>query len=184
MTKTVPQGAIWREGNMKSKVIALIALSGYGKTELIKAVSGMSIGVVEVSSFTTRPREPRDKDGTYEFITCEELDRRLAAGLVVQHDKYGENFYGNVQSQFDAIGTNIGILAMTEPGARALIALGYDVRIVKVVAVGATVREGRPKADEGRVDHLQADVTITNSFAPGGLNRAILDLVAFITTAF
>ncbi len=175
---------MWRESNMKSKVIALIAISGYGKTELIKAVSGMDIGVVEVRSFTTRPREPRDNDSTYEFITREELDRRLAAGLVVQHDKYGENFYGNVQSQFDAIGTNIGILAMTEPGARALIALGYDVRIVKVVAVGAPIREGRAKADDGRIDHLRADVTITNDFAPGGLERAILDLAAFITTAF
>ncbi len=169
---------------MNTRIIALIGASGSGKTTLIERAVAARCDLQQVQSFTTRPREARDSASTYEFIDRDELNRRLAAGNVIQFDEYNGNFYGNDRSHFDAIGDRIGILAMTERGANVLVVLGYAVRVVKVLSIGAPIRPGREDVDRGRIDHVEASITVTNVFEPGGLDCAVRELVNSIDTAF
>lgn len=172
------------ENTMNTRVIALIGASNHGKSELIIQVTARNLDVLAVRSLTTRVwRNPMD-DVTYTFIDRADFQRRLDRGTIIQHVTYNGELYGNDQSQFDELGNLIGILAMTEEGARKLIDLGYDVRIAKVIGIGAPAREGRDDADRDRIDHLVADVTILNDFAPGGLLKATDELLTFIATTF
>ena len=170
---------------MSTHLIVLVGVSGSGKATLINAVAQEFPQLKKVRGFTTRPRRGPEDDESYDFIGFLKFGWWLATFRVVQWDIYNKNVYGNHKGNFTAVGNGIGILAMTENGARALRKQGFDVRIVKVVAIGAPPRPDRAKADKGRLDALGEDHAIVNDFTrQEGLRIATSELLTYILTTF
>lgn len=169
---------------MHTRVIVLVGPRGCGKTTLIDTVVAKNPAIKTVPSFTTRPREERDNNETYEFITHDEYRSRLEYGNIVQYVENDGNVYGNTRSQFAALGKSIGILAMTEKGANALTILHYNVRIVKIVPVGMPTNSKDENNDRENICSVKTHARIVNDFAEGGLEKTIVELEAFIATTF
>ena len=170
---------------MSTRIIALIGVSGSGKTALIHEAVLRNSTLQKVRSFTTRSRRNPTSDATYDFVSVWTLIALWIRQRIVQWNVYGWNIYGNERRHFEAIGcSHIGILAMTERGALKLRKAGYDVRIVKLTPRGATVRRGREAADRKRLDRLIADYEIINDFGAGGFDHALRDLIRWSGTAF
>ena len=69
--------------------------SGVGKATVTKAVRQQVPELCVSVSDTTRPPRPGEIDGTsYNFISAEEFQRRVAAGYYLEHACYSGNFYG------------------------------------------------------------------------------------------
>lgn len=169
---------------MSTRVLVLVGPSGSGKTTIINQIVATHPSMVAVRSFTTRPCRGFGDTG-YEFITPADLAERMHAGQVVQHDHFRDHCYGNDRSHFDAIGANIGLLAMTARGAEALRQLPYDVRVVNVVAVGdAAPRLGRENEDPSLLQVEKPDLVLYNHFVKNGLNTAVCELVRYVCGTF
>ena len=170
---------------MSTRIIALVGVSGSGKTALIHEAVLRDSTLQKVRSFTTRARRNPTSDATYDFVSISGLLLLWIRRRIVQWNFFDWNIYGNERRHFEVIGyDHIGILAMTERGAQKLRKAGYDVRIVKLTPRSATVRKGREAADRKRLNGLVADHEIINDFGSGGFSRAIADLVEWTRTAF
>ena len=170
---------------MRPNIVVLIGVSGSGKTTLINAVANALPTVDKVKSLTTRMRRGPKDDETYDFVSFLEFFLLWLCGRIVQYDHFNWNLYGNTRRQFTEIKPNhVGILAMTEAGAEALKRMSFTVRTVKIIPIGAPIRKGREGADRVRVERVRTDTTIENSFAEGGLENAIGELVRYVDWQF
>lgn len=170
---------------MSAHLIVLIGVSGSSKTTLINAVTLQFPRLQKVRSFTTRPRRGPEDDEGYDFISFLRFAWWFVCRRVVQWGIYDKNIYGNDHGYFTAIGNGMGILAMTEKGARALRKRGFNVRLVKIVAIGAPPRPDRAEADKGRLEALVEDRAIVNDFThPEGLSIATSELLHYTLTTF
>ena len=173
---------------MKS-IIALCAPTGDGKTTLIRAALDLCLeAIAPIRSTTTRPREDRDDDFSYEYITMSEFNRRHKAGRFVNVDRYGNNWYGYDRYNIEKVLAH-GICAATQKGILDLQRASYTVMPIKIVAKGneeakeAFYRKNpQRKIDDEEREKIPIPYVLrtTNSFWPGGLEFAAQKLVNFI----
>ncbi|MDP3985650.1 MAG: hypothetical protein Q8P82_02695 [bacterium] len=172
---------------MPFPIVALIGPSGSGKTTLIlKLVAQHPERFAVLRSFTTRAwREPQD-DVFYECISHAEFERRRDAGLLLPFTKYAGNVYGNVRAEVEeARRSHIPLLALIEEAAHNFRSEGYPLISIGVIPRG---EKFAPRPDPLRTiedaaraqDTLVLHGTVVNSFDPGGLDRAVADLLRII----
>ena len=167
-------------------IIALVGPSGVGKTSLILAVlKEFPHCLAPIKVLTNRVRRGPEDDVFCRFVDGSEIIRRREAGSLIQYLEYAGNIYGCDREDVEGVlHHGCGIQAYVETGVFDLKNAGYDVRVVRVDGVGSSKPdEKRKSADEERSKIvLPVDVVIQNSFEPGGFEKAVSELRAFILT--
>lgn len=173
-------------------IIGFLGPSGAGKTTLmfgLLASDPERYGLV--TSLTTRPSRGAEDEKVFRFTTHDEIRRMERDGELFQVSEYAGNLYANDHASVDALlETKIGLMAIVEMGVRNFRDAGYRVILVRVVPEGEPMIQGRPAPDAIRrmedarraAESLPADLTIVNSFAPGGKERALEELLSFAST--
>lgn len=138
--------------------------------------------VDRIQSFTTRARRSEIDGLYYEFVTREEVERRKAAGIVVQLIEFNGNYYGSDKPHIESvIKEKIGILAVVEHGIHTFSDAGYQVVVVKIEPKGYVERADRKVADEERAKFpIKIDKIIVNNFAEGGIEKATDELMSYV----
>lgn len=173
---------------MNHLVFAIVGPSGSGKTTLINAALETLPDTLRIiKTYTTRARRDSEADRQHVFISREEAGHLLRENDLVESDEYAGNFYGTPRSYLDELlRAHHGIKAITESGIIGMRDAGYQVRVIRIEPKHApgSIDESRT-ADDARRKQLasQPDLVIENDFAPGGRERAVAELVAYIKNA-
>ncbi len=108
---------------MAAQIFVISGASGAGKTTLVRALQANDPNLRFAVSYTTRPPRPGEVDGRdYCFVSEEEFDRLIRAGLLVEYVHQFGYYYGTSQTWLDqALKGHQDILFDVEiHGARAL----------------------------------------------------------------
>jgi guanylate kinase len=176
-----------------NNIFGLYASTGDGKTALINAVvvSQALVGKIQIiKSTTTRPREGRDNNGSYNFVTIDEFEKMCVAGRFIETVTYGGNLYGFDYDGVDqALAHAHGICAITKNRILNLRESGYSVVPIEIIAVGNEDNKSQFYAqnpsrrnDDEAMAKIIVDSAhvIVNNFAPGGLYKATQEIVDLI----
>lgn len=165
-------------------IFGIIGPSGSGKTMLIEEMVSRwpeRLGVVK--SLVTRARRGPEDDRYYDFVTREEMEKRIQQDRLIQHVEFAGNIYANDREDVNALLTEVfGIMAIVEPSVQKFRDAGYEMILIKVHPIhGQQEREGRADADRERAQ-ISLDFTfeVINSFEPGGKEKAIEELAEFL----
>lgn len=165
-------------------IIVLVGASGTGKTTLIlKILERFPDHVFPIVALTTRSRRGPEDDQFYRFVDEAYIAKEKARGVLTHHFTYGGNSYATSREDLDRIlAQGIGIQAFIEPAIEAMRAAGFQVLPVHIVSDQPVFRdEVREKDDLDRAKiPIDFQLTIVNSFAPGGLEKAVSELSEFI----
>lgn len=171
---------------MPHDILAFVGPSGSGKTTLIlEALRQRPDKVGNLLSVTTRQSRGTAVDAlTYEFVSREEFERRVAAGEFIHWVEHAGNYYGTLRRHADdVLVEKYAIAAFVEQGVRNLRASGYSVRVIKIAPVGhfAPHDAERIAADAARAKiDVSPDIVLENDFSPGGRERTIAALLMYI----
>lgn len=165
-------------------VIALVGPSGCGKTTLMeKVLERLPDDLFRIKYLTSRPKRDSSDDLSYYFLTPEEFDRMEAGGELASHTEYSGYRYGTSHANLSMLSEKIGIQAYTQQSIENIRKAGYDVIAVKVTPDSVDYR-GSEKRKEDDTERDKIDVghqlVLENSFAPGGLEKAVDELTSFI----
>lgn len=183
---------ILRYTNTMNTIFALVGSSRSGKSTLIREASQRipdRIGIIK--SFTTRThRNTEDDDLFYDFLTLDEFEGKKKNGAFAECIEHAGNFYGYEYATVDAVlAQKHGICAVVEYALPDLVRARYSVTPIKVTPLHSEkVRDAfyekhreRQQADEERAKTpVDFAGEIVNSFEPGGKEKAVNDLIAFI----
>lgn len=159
--------------------------SGAGKSTLIcELFKRFPERFGAIKTLTTRPSRGTEEDNVfYDFTTLKTIQDLEAQDRLIQISEYAGNFYANDRDIVNALlEQKIGVMAIVEMGVRNFRAAGYHVVIVRIVPQDAPVTsdDARRRADEERIkDAIEPDITIVNSFLPGGKEKAVEELLKF-----
>lgn len=170
-------------------VVLLVGASGVVKKAIAtKAQEKIPDLIGIVKSTTTRPprTDPADRLW-YEFVSREEFGlRRETGGFFQWVEAYG-NFYGNSGILADAVlARRVGVVAVVEEAIQSFKNRYDKVYIIKIEAADREIASTRDlhraekDAERARLD-IQAYLTIKNSFAPGGFDRAVEEFIDTVT---
>lgn len=169
-----------------NSIFSLVGPSGCGKTSIIEGVVQRipeQVGII--LSTTTRPKRNDGELRHYRFITPEEFCVIENRQGFVNSQNFAGQCYGTDRSSLNKLlGTKHGIWAIVEPAFSKLVEGGYDVKVVRIVPreVDKLDRPERILADLERSKvQIPVDLTIVNSFRPGGLEQSIDQLCQYIT---
>jgi len=166
-------------------IIALVGHSGSGKTTLMnEMLRRFPDKVFRIRYLTSRPRRDADDDLSYKFLTAEQFLEMERNGELASISQYSGNYYGTERATLDAIvHQGFGIQAYTQESIENIRKAGYEVKAVKITSDKVDYR-GSDKRKEDDDERDKTDVgyslTLRNSFAPGGLDRATEELAEFI----
>lgn len=169
-------------------VLGFMGPSGAGKTTLImELLARLPDRFGPVFSLTTRALRPTADDPLFfAHRTHDEIRALERDGRLFQVSEYAGNLYANERATVDALlAQKIGVMPIVEQGVKNFRAAGYRVIIIRVIPEGAPLSSDttREKADAERTkENLAADFTLINSFAPGGKEKAIEKLLAFVSS--
>lgn len=175
-------------------IFALVGSSRSGKSTLIKEVARLipdHVGIIK--SFTTRARRNTEEDDLfYDFLSLEEFNDRKKNNAFAECIEHAGNYYGYEYATINAVlARKHGICAVVEYALADLVRAGYAVAPIKITPVHSdAIRNAfyakhaeRESADAERAKiPVQFAAEIINSFEPGGKEKAIRDLIAFITS--
>ncbi len=172
-------------------IIGFLGPSGAGKTTLMfEMIRRHPDRYGLVTSLTTRPSRGPDDDRVFRRASHGEIKRMKEAGELFQISEYAGNLYANDRASVDTLlAEKIGMMAIVEMGIRHFRVAGYHVIVVRVVPEGnVTPPVDRPAPDtirkqedaERASQEMPADLTVVNSFANGGKEKAIEDLERFL----
>ncbi len=166
-------------------ILAFVGPSGSGKTtlmaELIKTLPNKT-GILK--STTTRPSRGPEDAINYDFISVAEAEKTVAENRAATHVFYAGNHYIYEKQEIEKTLSKVhGCCAVVEPTILQIIKSGYPMKVIRVVPKDQNfTREGRQAADEARSKiEIPVDLTIINSFEPGGLELATKQLVEFVS---
>lgn len=173
-------------------IFALVGSAHSGKTMLMKEMMRLipeRVGVIK--SFTTRKHRGTEEDDLfYDFLSPEEFREKKMNNAFAECIEHAGNYYGYERATIDAVlAQKHGICAVVEYALPDLVCAGYSVVPIKITPLHAErVRDAfyekhqeRKKADEERAKiPVDFAAEITNSFAPGGKERAVKELITFI----
>lgn len=167
-------------------ILAFVGPSGSGKTTLIlEALQKYPQKLGHLLSMTTRPPRDNAEDVlVYEFVTKEEFERRIVAGEFIHFVEHAGNYYGTLRRHADdMLRDKYAISAFVEQGVINLRNSGYTVRVIKIRPVGGFTPHDEARITEDAVRdkmNVQPEIIVENDFAPGGRERAISALFAYI----
>lgn len=162
-----------------------------GKTTLADIISHkMKMRVLIIRSLTTRaPREESDAR-FYTHISMKRFEEKIANEDLAECVRYGENYYGYERAQLEhVLRSRHGICVATQEGANELLKLGYNVKPVRIIGknnehIQRPFYAAHPerKADDERRNMIPVPYAhiLVNDFTPGGLKKAVRELIAFI----
>ena len=172
-------------------IFALVGPAHCGKSMLTKEVVRLipsRVGIIK--SFATRAQRDAEDAIFYDFLTKGALEQKRLAGELVEYVEHADNYYGYDRQAVESVLRHThGICSVVEHAAYDLMNAGYTVAPIKIVPLHAeklrnafyAKHEGRINADKEREKvHLDFAAEITNSFEPGGLEKATNELAAFI----
>ena len=167
-------------------ILAFVGSSGSGKTMLMRElVAAMPEKVAVCMSVTTRPPRRSDAhDSMYRFTSTTNFEQRIANGEFIHHVAHAGNYYGTLRVDADEVlRERYAIGAFVEQGVQNLRASGYTVRVIKVRPVGEFVPNDPSRvaedAEREKTD-VHPEIVIVNDFAPGGRERAVEELLAYV----
>lgn len=132
-----------------STVFIISAPSGSGKSTLVSHLLDTAPGLLFSVSFTTRaPRGSEVPGRSYNYISREEFERRIAAGEFLEHAEVFGNYYGthvSILEQARAEGKDL-VLDIDVQGARQLRRKLPDAVSIFILAPSRGVLEQRLRA--------------------------------------
>jgi len=172
------------------QVIALVGPSQAGKTTLtLAAVDAYPEKFAVLKSVTTRAwREPAD-DRFYDFVSVDEFLRLEQQGELLTSVTLAGHHYGTPRAELEGlIVTHHVLWAMLETSALAMRASSWPTKIVQIIPesrdallINEAIVAARSAEDEARARiNLAPDFILTNSFAPGGKERALAEFIAYL----
>lgn len=173
-------------------IFALVGSSRAGKSTLIhEVVRAIPDRVGIIKSFTTRAhRGTEDDDLFYDFLSLEEFEAKKKNNAFAECIEHAGNYYGYEHATIDAVlKEKHGICAVVEYALADLMHAGYSVTPIKITPHHSEVirdafyekHRERRHADEERAKIPVAFATeIINSFEPGGKEKAVRELTAYI----
>ena len=173
-------------------IFALVGSSRSGKSTLMKEVLGLipdRVGIIK--SFTTRAKRNTEEDDLfYDFLSLAEFEQKKADNAFAECIEHAGNFYGYEYATIDAVlAHKHGICAVVEYALPDLVRAGYSVAPIKITPINSEAicsafyaqHTERENADAERAKiPVQFSGGIINSFEPGGKEKAVRDLIAFI----
>ncbi len=168
----------------KYPIIALVGHSGSGKTTIMeKVLERLPDDVFRIKYLTSRPKRDASDDLSYYFLTPEEFKRMEDNGELATHTEYSGFHYGTSHANLAMLAEKFGIQAYTQQSIENIRKAGYEVIAVKIVPDKVDYR-GNEKRRQDDIDREKIDVghelILENSFQPGGLEKAVDELAAFI----
>lgn len=115
---------------MRSNIIAIVGLSGSGKSTIAKEVS-KQMSIPLVTTITTRPIKPGEKDRVdYMFYNKEVYEVLKESGQIIADETFkvasGESWSYGIRKE-NLVGKKRVILVLSPQGVKDLKALGYNV---------------------------------------------------------
>ncbi len=84
-------------------VVVISGPSGVGKGTLLKRyLDEHKNCYISISATTREPRKGEQNGVSYHFITRAEFMQLIDTGEILEHNKYGENFYGTLKKPIEA----------------------------------------------------------------------------------
>lgn len=164
-------------------IFGLIGPSGSGKTTFIEEmVRRWPDRLAVVKSLTTRPRRGPEDDLHYDFLTREDMAKREQRGTLLQRAEHAGNIYATDRKDVHALlEKKFGINALVEPAVKDFRNAGCEMILIKLIPINHQTRDGRSEADKQRAQTvLNFDFELTNSFEPGGKEKAVGNLIEFL----
>lgn len=168
------------------KILAFVGSSAVGKTTLMmELLKRMPEKVFPIVTTTTRLWRGPEDDVFCKFVTREHIQNLQESGKLAQYLEYAGNIYGCEWADIDwAVNNGFGIQAYVEPAIFDLRKAGYEVIPIKIVSDQEIFRDEKRIVEDQERAKISLDyaLTVKNSFAEGGLNQAVKQLMDFINT--
>ena len=145
--------------------VCLMGITGSGKSTLESKLEGM--GFKRSVSYTTR--EPQVRNGVqevdgreYKFVTTEKFMNLVENKIIIEYEKYGNNYYGTPEpfgsTRYVSVVCLNGYKALRNKYGKQVI--GVYLKIDKDLAIERAT--GRDKTDEQVMKRLESDLKIAD----------------------
>lgn len=182
-------------------MIVVSGPSGVGKTTVVERLVGRSgLPLRRVVTATTRPPRPGEIDGRdYHFWTVPRFEQAVAGGEMLEHARYGGNWYGTPRAEVDphrAAGAGVVLVIDVQGAAQVRAKYPGDHCSVFLLPPSWEELEQRLRArnteDEGRLarrletarEELARAGEFDHRIVNDGLDAAVRDLEAVIREQF
>ncbi len=139
----------------KRKVLnVLLGSRGIGKTHWMEKMLAEYCGTLaRVRTCTTRPKREKADEHSYVFLTEAEFQARVDSGWFLEHDVYKGFRYGSSLIEIKPVlEVANGILALTEPGVRAIWERRKEIPVNEVVFLPASHEMARRNIERRAID--------------------------------
>jgi guanylate kinase len=164
-------------------IFAFVGPSGSGKSTLILEIARLFPHFQIVKSTTTRPTRLNEHEDLFytPTLAINEFETKSKNGEFINFQNYAGNWYGTLNNPtLKLLETNCGLMAMVEEAIFVVRNFGIDVKAINILPENNFEIERtviRKEADMKRsATPLDFELTITNSFKPGGLENSITKL--------
>lgn len=109
-----------------NNILVFVGTSGSGKSTLVNAIK-KTLNIPQLVTTTTREPRHHEIDGEdYYFISKEQFENKMNAGLFVETTEYAGNMYGLTQSEINKNSGNVSCVITDVSGARKIADLYPD----------------------------------------------------------
>lgn len=130
----------------KGLLVVLSGPSGSGKDTILKELMTLEPNIACTVSATTRKPRSNEHDGiNYHFMSLEEFEEKIANGEFIEYVHYGDNYYGTLKSEVDALleKGKITVLVIEVRGAAEILKKYPDALSIFLVAPSYSMLETR-----------------------------------------
>ena len=119
---------------MMNDIVVIVGPSGVGKSTVAYKMLELDGRFEFVRSATTRPKRDDGKADEYIYLSEKEFFERVECGKMLEHMRYGDNYYGTPASEVERIFSEgrIPLLVLDINGAKSLRAGNFTFRSVIV----------------------------------------------------
>jgi energy-coupling factor transporter ATP-binding protein EcfA2 len=166
--------------------VALVGHSGSGKSTLMRQVAQLLPDQTRiVRTLLSRPPREAWESQVFTFTNREHILGLQTSGQLVQCTPFGRNLYALEKNAAEiATEDTVGLICLLAESVLEIRSHGYVVKAVQIVSDRDSLDRGDParKQEELRRQQvlLDYDLVINNSFAPGGLETSVVELIDFI----